>query len=393
MQPKFWKTLIGSSVFLLTLAASVVASPVTGASARLGVPAPGASSITPSQTGDQATASAGLVPPQHPSKSLSPTPNFLYGGSCKESALDDSGTCNTDVVKAINDARSTLESMPAFSVNLSAFEAMTVPQQIFVATNLERTDRGLTPVVGLTTQLDNVAQTGAADNTDPNLSSSTLSGGASVTSWGSIWAGGTANPLGSDYYWMYDDGTSSPNGECTTGSESACWGHRNVILGTFTSSGCSQPEQYMGTGYTASGSSYGPAFAGIVVGACGPTPTDVVFTWAQAEQDLKGGGGGTGTTVPGAPQDVRAASSPKKGVVLSWQAPASNGGAAITGYEIFRGRSAGTEKLYATVTCTTSTCSYTNRHAHSKKMFFYQVAAENSQGTGPWSTEVSAQAG
>ncbi len=341
--------------------------------------------------GPQATAGAGLVPPQNPSKSLAPTPNFLYDGSCQESTLDDSGTCNADVVKAIDNARSTLESMPALTLNMSAFEAMTVPQQIFVITDLERTDRGLAPIAGLTTQLDTVAQSGAADNTDPHLSATTLTGGATVTSWGSIWAGGTANPLGSDYYWMYDDGTSSPNGDCQTGSESACWGHRDVMLGTFTSSGCGQPEQYMGTGDTASGSSYGPAFAGIVVGACGPTPTDVVFTWAQAEQNLKGGGGG-GATVPGTPQDVKASPSTRQGVVLSWQAPASNGGAAITGYKVFRSRTSGGEKLYTTVACATSSCTYTNRHAHSQKMFFYQVAAENSVGTGPWSPEVSAPA-
>jgi hypothetical protein len=329
-----------------------------------------------------------MVPPQNPSTSLAASPNFLGDGSCKESALDDSQACNTDVVKAIDNGRSTLESMSPLSLNLTAYEAMTVPEQIFVITDLERTDRGLAPVAGLTTQLDNVAQTGAADNDDPQLSSSTLTGGASVTSWGSIWAGGTANPLGSDYYFMYDDGTNSPNGDCTTPSLSACWGHRDVILGTFTSAGCSQPEQYMGAGYTASGSSYGPAFAGIVVGACGSTPTDVVFTWAQAEQELKGG---SGASVPGPPQDVTAASS-HRGVVLTWQAPASDGGASVTGYKIFRSRSAGGEKLYITVACTVSSCSYTNKHAHAKRMFFYTVAAINGVGTGPTSPEVSAEA-
>ena len=146
----------------------------------------------------------------------------------------------------------------------------------------------------------------------------------------------------------------------------------------------------MGTGDTASGSSYGPAFAGIVVGACGAAPTDVVFTWTQAQQELKGDGGGGGATVPGPPVNVTASSAPTKGVVLTWLAPTSNGGAAITGYQIFRSRISGGEKLYATVTCTTSPCRYTNRQAHSRKMFFYQVAAENTVGTGPWSTEVSA---
>jgi hypothetical protein len=180
----------------------------------------------------------------------------------------------------------------------------------------------------------------------------------------------------------------SPNADCTTPSDAACWGHRDVILGTFTSSGCSQPEQYMGAGYSASGSPYNAAFAAIVVGACGSTPTDVVFTWAQAQQELNGG---SGPSLPGPPQDVTAASSPQ-GVVLAWQAPANNGGAAVTGYKIFRSRSSGAEKLYTTVACTATSCRYMNKHAHAKKMFFYTVAAVNTVGTGPTSPEVSAEA-
>jgi hypothetical protein len=391
MRSKIWKTLIGGAVAAGSLFAAAVTAPVSGAAVRINMSAPASSA--PSGNGELpnnalSSAGAGMVPPQNPSTSLAASPNFLGDGNCKESVLDDSLACNTDALKSIDNGRTKLESMAPLSLNLTAFEAMTVPEQIFVITDLERTDRGLAPIAGLTTQLDDVAQTGAADNDDPHLSSSTLTGGASVTSWGSIWAGGTANPVGSDYFFMYDDGPNSPNSDCSTPSSSACWGHRDVILGTFTSTGCTQPEQYMGAGYTASGSSYGPAFAGIVVGACGATPSDVVFTWAQAQQEMSGG---SGASVPGTPLDLTASSSPQ-GVVLTWQAPASNGGASITGYQIYRSRAAGAEKLYITVACTTSSCRYTNKHARPKRMFFYTVAAVNGVGTGPTSPEVSAEA-
>jgi hypothetical protein len=157
-------------------------------------------------------------------------------------------------------------------------------------------------------------------------------------------------------------------------------------LGTFAT--CAQAQQYMGAGEASSGSSYGPSFAAIIVGACGPTPTDVVLTWAQAQQALKGG---SGASVPGAPGDVTAAPATKKGVVLGWQAPAANG-AAITGYKVFRSRSTGAEKLYTTVACTASSCSYANKKSRAKTMYFYTVAAVNSMGTGPASSEVSARA-
>jgi hypothetical protein len=373
------------------LAGSVVLAPGS-ASARVKMSRPASSGALPADRTGKAAPDAGDVPPQNPSQSLAPSPNFTDDGNCVASALDDSQTCNADVVPAIDNARSTLESLAPLSLNLSAYEAMTIPEQLFVIANLERTDRGLAPISGLTTQLDGVAQSGAAANTDPDMTSSTLTGGATVTSWTSLWAGGTSNPLGSDYYWMYDDGPDSPNSECTTPSTSACWGHRDGILGTYaTTARCSTAEQYMGAGDTASGSSYGPGFAEIFVGACGPTPSDVVFTWTQAQQDLSSSGGGGGTTAPGPPQDVTALPSAKRRVVLSWQAPAADGGTPVTGYEVFRARSAGAETLYETVSCTSSTCTYTNMHLRGKTMFFYTVVAVNSVGPGPASSEVSAE--
>jgi hypothetical protein len=390
MHPRTWKTLIGLGVLSAMLMTGVVTAPVVAASVRPTMSAAATSGSRPDNAvanpnDAMAQTATGIVPPQDPSASLAPDPDFTSDGDCQSGALDDSESCNTDVVKAIDKALAVLESMSSLTLKLSAYDAMSLPEQLFVITDLERTDRGLAPLAGLTTQLDNVAQTGAANGTDPDLSSTTLTGGATVTSWASIWAGGTSNPLGSDYYWMYDDGPGSPNGSCTPSSSAGCWGHRNAILGTFAT--CGQPQQYMGAGESSTGSSYGPSFAAIIVGACGPTPTDVVFTWAQAQQALEGG---SGASVPAAPEDVTAAPGPKKGVVLGWQAPVDNG-AAITGYKIFRSRSQGAERLYSTVACTSSSCTYANKQSRAKTMYFYTVAAVNSVGTGPASSEVSAR--
>jgi hypothetical protein len=449
MQRRTLKTLGAMGMLLATLGASMALGSATGAAGRAELSSPASSGAVPAGSESLAAASTGIVPPENPSESLPPSPNFTDDGNCAVRALDVSDKCNTDVVNAIDNARSSLESMAPLSLNLSAFDTLTVPEQIFVITNLERTDRGLTPIAGLTAQLDGVAQSAAAANTDPNLSSSTLTGGAMVSSWGSIWAGGTSNALGSDYYWMYDDGLGSANGSCTSSSSASCWGHRDQMLGTFVTTatcGSSAAEQYMGAGDTSSGSSDGPSFTGIVVGACGQTPSDVVFTWPQAEQTLNGGGGsGTTTTTttslpttttttttptttttttstttttttptttttlpttttttttspapaaypPGMPQDVVAVSSPKKGVRVTWDAPAYDGGAVITGYEIFRSRASGTETLYREVACTSTTCTYTNTRALSNRMFYYTVSAVNAAGVGPSSREVFAKA-
>ena len=261
--------------------------------------------------------------------------------------LDDGSTCTANVAQATDTARSMLESLPALSLNLTAYEAMTVPEQLFVIANVERVARGVPPIAGLTAQLDTIAQTGADNNTDPSLNASSLTGGAVIVSGGANWAGGTSNPLGTNYYWMYDDGPNSPNGDCTSPGAPGCWGHRDNILGGYataslcSSYGLSGAQDVMGAGFTANGSAYGPSFAEILIGACGAAPTDVVFTWQQALQLL---GGGTGGTVPGPPQSLAAATSTTHGVVLTWNAPAADGGSAVTGYELLRGKVSGKER-------------------------------------------------
>ena len=134
------------------------------------------------------------IPAGNPSESLAPNPDFSSDGSCASGVLDDGSTCNADVAQATTNARSILESLPALSLNLTAYEAMTVAEQLFVVADVERVARGVPPIAGLTTQLDTIAQTGANNNTDPSLNASALTGGAVIVSGGANWAAVTSNP-------------------------------------------------------------------------------------------------------------------------------------------------------------------------------------------------------
>jgi len=87
-------------------------------------------------------------------------------------------------------------------------------------------------------------------------------------------------------------------------------------------------------------------------------------------------------TAPGAPRGLTAAAGDAQ-VSLSWQAPGSNGGAAITGYRVYQGTS---KKPVASVTGTGTTVkNLTNGTAYS-----FKVTAVNKAGEGPASGAASA---
>jgi outer membrane protein assembly factor BamB len=100
----------------------------------------------------------------------------------------------------------------------------------------------------------------------------------------------------------------------------------------------------------------------------------------------------TPVTVPGAPTQLNATTNHAGGVSLNWRAPSSNGGSPVTGYRLYRGTSAGGETALTTVSCTTSTCSFTDTSTKKNTTYVYQVAAANAAGTGPRSNEDAARA-
>lgn len=145
-------------------------------------------------------------------------------------------TCMAALLASIDAARADegiapMTLPPAFS-NLSA------PEQLLTLADLERIDRGLAPIAGLSPQLDADAQQGADINGDPS--------GPSGYSWASNWSG-AALSLFNDFSWMYDDGPGSPNIGCSGPRTDGCWGHRANILGQY--------QTPIGMGAAASGDS------------------------------------------------------------------------------------------------------------------------------------------
>src|SRR5437660_6758168 len=108
-----------------------------------------------------------------------------------------SAACYDAVLTDINYARS-LEGIGPMLLPVH-FADLDPARQMFVITNLERSDRGLRPVVGLTADLDVVAAAAVSAQTHPSFTSSHV-GPMSGMWWTGIWAG-APNPLIADLLW------------------------------------------------------------------------------------------------------------------------------------------------------------------------------------------------
>lgn len=94
----------------------------------------------------------------------------------------------------------------------------------------------------------------------------------------------------------------------------------------------------------------------------------------------------TPATVPGAPTGLTPTAGNTQ-VALAWTAPASNGGASISGYKVYVGTSSGGEKLNTTLS---AVLAYTVTNLKNGQHYYFEVAAVNVMGTGANSTETSA---
>ena len=157
------------------------------------------------------------------------------------------------------------------------FPALSVPAQLLVLSNLERVDRGLAPVIGLSGPLDQDALIGAQNDADPHPT--TFNG----NTWTANWEGGYASPFEADFVWMYDDGLGSGNVDCAAPGDSGCWGHRHDILSPL------DPPVVMGAG-SATGQ-FGASQTELFVGGdtqTGPGQSDAPLdpTWAAIAATL-----------------------------------------------------------------------------------------------------------
>jgi hypothetical protein len=195
---------------------------------------------------------AAIIPPQNPGSNISPAPG--YSGPCGSLAVPNL-YCPSGLTLIYGDRQA--EGVSPMSLP-SNWPSLTPPEQLFVLTDLERVDRGLAPIAGLSANLNAYAQAGANAHSDPTL-----------PPYGSIRAGtySSSPSLGNSMaMWMYDDGPGGTNADCPASGGGGCWGHREIILGSYAA------PALMGVGY---GSSTTQVFVG------GDTVDAPYFTWAQ----------------------------------------------------------------------------------------------------------------
>ena len=94
----------------------------------------------------------------------------------------------------------------------------------------------------------------------------------------------------------------------------------------------------------------------------------------------------TPKTIPSAPQNLVARAG-NRYVVLTWEAPADDGGSPIIGYKIYRGTSSGNVVLLTTVGNETR---YNDTGLTNGQRYYYRVSAVNDVGEGESSAEVNA---
>ena len=219
-----------------------------------------------------ATAASG-----HPPANVAPNPDFNQ--TCSQGgAVDNRDACLLATLRAIDAARAQEGVGPmALPDN---YWTLPADQQLFVALNRERVDRGNPPLVGLTAELDSAAQQGADQNGDPSLTAPSYAG----ATWEgrTIYWGAVTQALAADYYWMYEDGWGGSadttfNAVCTSPDASGCWGHRDAILGAFQAG----HHLTMGGAMNPTAANGRPSWAALMMGT-GNEPPKYTYTWNDA---------------------------------------------------------------------------------------------------------------
>jgi hypothetical protein len=208
----------------------------------------------------QSTPLHALTPPHHPSA------NYPV-------------TSLARVLASINAARHVEEGLAPIRFDRRRFDRLSVPRQIFVLSNLERTTRGLPALVALVPALDRVAQSAARHDADPQNPGRTY-----WSLWSSAPAAWGNYALVADFGWMYADGPPPfhifRNVDCLRAGERGCWGHRDNLLARAPAARCRQ-QMVAGAGFAAH-SPDGPSLTLIIEPQCRGRTLRAAFTWRQA---------------------------------------------------------------------------------------------------------------
>jgi hypothetical protein len=210
-----------------------------------------------------------------PPQTVPANPDFTQ--VCAPSGLDSSARCLQSALEAIGNARAA-EGVKAM-VLPTGFASLSVAQQLFVAVNLERVDRGLPPFRGLTAGLNANAQRGADIANDPP------DPGTDYDVVNTEWAGGSSNGLDAVYGWMYDDGVGSGNLDCPKRGGAGCWGHRHGILDNFGTVGTLVMGAALNPTSDTGDDKGGPSMAASLAITSRPV-TGYTYTWAQVTRSV-----------------------------------------------------------------------------------------------------------
>ncbi|MBV9283346.1 MAG: fibronectin type III domain-containing protein, partial [Acidimicrobiia bacterium] len=118
-----------------------------------------------------------------------------------------------------------------------------------------------------------------------------------------------------------------------------------------------------------------------------PPSTNYLAThWNTANSVFLAGANGTppatvppSNTAPTPPQNLVATAPATGGVKLTWQAPASNGGSAVTGYNVFRRTATGSYVLVKVLSA--GTRNWRDQTTASGTAYVYEVVAKNVVGS------------
>ncbi len=193
------------------LAAATVRLAITATLVALLGAAPTAATAAPSAT-------APILPPANPRYSLAAG---RYNPVGCAGVRDVSARCLRRSLGMIDAGRWAEHLGPV--VLPGNWSALTVAQQLFVLSQLERTARGLPADVGLSAGLNRRALAAATTGRDPS--------GAGLAG---LWAGGEPNAIAVVADWMYEDGLFADgfteNLTCSAAHPSSCWQHRDLLL-------------------------------------------------------------------------------------------------------------------------------------------------------------------